>query len=185
MRRVSILVSLLVAVVVGLVAIGRAGSITFAHEGTPAAEGAPSEGVGFEALGFGTADTLPATPADVVLARFMLDPAASFALDPNDPSVTLAYVESGTFTFNLDAQITVTRAATIAAFNTPDADPSSIPAPEEMTAGTEFTMEAGDSAYFPANISGEIRNDGQEKAVAVLASIEPSDSGDEGGTPTP
>ncbi len=185
MRRVSLLFSLLVVVLVGLVLVGRAGPITLAQGATPSAdESAPPEGVSFVPLGFGTADKLPATPADFVLAHFMIDPGASFALDPNDPSVTLAYVESGTFTFNLDAPITVTRAATIAAFSTPDADPNSIPAPEEMAAGTEFTMGTGDSAFFPANISGEIRNDGQEQAVAVIASVGPPDGG-EAGTPTP
>ena len=39
-------------------------------------------------------------------------------------------------------------------------------------------MTAGDSAYFPANIAGEVRNDGQELAMALIASIEPLEAAD-------
>lgn len=185
MRRLSLLAPLLIVLLVGLVVVGWGGSTTFALEGTPTTDAsAPPEGVSFTALGFGTADQLPATPADFVVARFTLDPGASFPIEASDPSVTLATVESGVFTFKIEAAITVTRAATIAAFADPNADQSSIAPPEEMTAGTAFTMEAGDSAYFPGNIAGEVRNDGQEPAVALLAILEPSGGG-EAGTPTP
>ena len=55
----------------------------------------------------------------------------------------------------------------------PRAEPERpVPAPEEIAAGTEFTMTAGDSAFFPANIAGEVRNDGQEPAVVLIAIIE-------------
>ncbi|MDQ3468064.1 MAG: cupin domain-containing protein [Chloroflexota bacterium] len=184
MRRASVLLSILVLVLIGVVVSGRAGSITLAQEGTPSPdEFAPPEGISFMPLGFGTAEQLPTTPADFILARFSLDPGAIFPIEASDPSVTLVVIESGTVTFQVEAPITITRAATIAAFATPGVDESAVPAPEEIAAGTEFTMEAGDSAVFPPSIAGEVRNDGQETAVALLAFVEPQ--GGEEGTPTP
>ncbi len=172
MRRFSILVSLLVGVLIGAVMVGQVGSNTFAQVATPSTEEFAPEGLTFAVLGFGTADQLPATPADFVLARVTFDPGAGFPIEASDPSVTLVSVESGTLTFQVEAAISVTRAATIAAFSTPGFDESAVPAPEEIAAGTEFTMTAGDSAFFPGSIAGEVRNDGQEPAVVLIAIIE-------------
>jgi quercetin dioxygenase-like cupin family protein len=170
---------------VGLVVVGRGGLSTLAQEGTPSAdEFAPPEGVSFTPLGFGTAEQLPATPAEFALFRLGFDPGASFSLEASDPSAALVYIETGALTVRVEVPITVTRAATIAASSTPGADPNAVPMPEEMAAGTEFTMEAGDSAYFPPSIAGEARNDGQETATILIANIEPQRGG-EGGTPTP
>jgi len=184
MRRLSLLIPLLAAVFVGLVAVGRGGPSTLARQGTPAAEDFAPEGVSFLPLAFGEADQLPATPADFILARAVFEPGAGFPIEADDPSVTLVSVESGALTLQVDVPITVTRAATLAAFATPEVDESAVPPPEEMAADTAFTMAAGDSAYFPANIAGEVRNDGQEPAVVLLAIIEPTGGG-EAGTPTP
>ena len=185
MRRWSLLVPLLVVMLVGLVVAGRGGLRTLAQEGTPSADelGAP-EGVSFMPLGFATAGKLPATPADFSLVRFGVEPGASFTLEASDPSAALVYIETGALVVNVGVPITVTRAATIAAFSTPGADENTAPMPEEMAAGTDFTMEAGDSAYFPPSISGEVRNDGQETATILAASIEPQGP-DEAGTPAP
>ncbi|MBA3336581.1 MAG: hypothetical protein H0T49_03340, partial [Chloroflexia bacterium] len=136
------------------------------------------EGVTFAPIAFTTTDQLTATPVDFYLARVTFEPGASFPVEASDASVTLVAVESGAITFQFEAAITVTRAATMAAFSTPGVDESAIPAPEEIAAGDEFTMTAGDSAYFPANIAGEVRNDGQELAVALIASIEPLEAAD-------
>ncbi len=153
MRRFSIFLPLLVVILVSLVVVGRGSQTTLAQEGTPAAdEFAPPEGISFMPLGFGTTEQLPTTPADFILARFSLDPGAIFPIDASDPSVTFVVIESGTVTFQVEAPITITRAATIAAFAPPGVDESAVPAPEEIAAGTEFTMEAGDSAFFPASI---------------------------------
>jgi hypothetical protein len=185
MRRFSILVPLLVAVLVGVVVVGRADSITLAQGATPSADGsAPPEGVTFSPVGFGTATQLPSTPADFALFRLGLDPGASFPIEASDASVALVSIESGELTIKVEAPITVTRAATIAAFATPGIDPSSVPLPEEIAADTEFTMATGDSAFFPGNIAGEVRNDGSETAVALIASIGPPQGG-AAGTPMP
>ncbi|MDQ3692613.1 MAG: cupin domain-containing protein [Chloroflexota bacterium] len=128
----------------------------------------------FELLGISTATELPAAPADFVLVRF--------TIEPDDPSVALASVESRALTARVEAPIHVTRAALIAAFATPGAG-EEVTGPEEVAAGTEFTLEAGDSAFFPPNVEGEIRNDGEEPAVALVAIVAPPEAA--GGTPTP
>lgn len=56
-----------------------------------------------------------------------------------------------------------------------------MPTLEAIPAGTKFTMAAGDSAFFPANVAGEVRNDGQEPAVALVATLQPQ--GVPAGTP--
>lgn len=184
MRRVSVLLSILVTILIGGVVTGWAGSNARAQEGTPSAEDFAPEGVTFVPVAFGTADELPATPADFILARFILEPGASFPIEANDPSAALVSIESGAITIQVDVPMTVTRAATITAFATPEVDESSVPPPEEIAADTEFTLEVGDSAFFPGSITGEVRNDGQETAVALLAIIGPQE-GNEMGTPAP
>ncbi len=169
MRRVTILVSVLVVMLLGGLSVATA-----AQEGTPPAEEFAPEGVTFEPLAFGTTEELPAAPADLLLARFALDPGASFPIDENDPSVVLVYVESGEFTFRVEAPIQVTRAATIEAFATPGAvEEGVLPETEEVAAGTEFTLAAGDSFVYPPNVAGEIRNDGTERAVGLGAFVAP------------
>jgi quercetin dioxygenase-like cupin family protein len=186
MRRFSLLAPLLVAVLLSVGVAGRVSAITRAQEGTPSATDMAPEGITFTPLGFGTADTLPATPADFSLFRIGFDPGASFPIEATDPSVALVFVEAGAITIRVDAPTRVTRAATIAAFATPGMDENAIPAPDEIAAGIEFTMAAGDSAFFPPNETGEVRNDGQEQAVILIANIEPQGSGGSmTGTPAP
>ena len=181
MRRVSPLVPLVAVVLLGLVVAARPAAHAAVQEGTPPA-GEELEGITFEPLGFGIAEELPAAPADLLLARVTFDPGAGFPIEADDPSVGLAYVESGALTVRLEAPVRVVRAATIAAFATPGAaEEGAVPEPEEVAAGTEFTLEAGDSVVFPPNVAGEVRNDGQERAVALVALIAPPEG--EAGTP--
>ena len=182
MRRFSVLISVLVAVLAGLLVAGRVAN-TVAQEGTPPAEEEFFEGLTFEPLGFGTAEELPAAPAEIALFRFGVDPGAGFPIEEDDPTVALVVVESGAVTFRVEAPVRVTRAATIAAFATPGAEEGAIPTPEEVAAGTEFTLEAGDSAVFPPNVPGEVRNDGAERAVGLVALIAPPEEA--AATPVP
>jgi quercetin dioxygenase-like cupin family protein len=178
MGRSSVLVPVLAVASIGLLAAGRVAPGAAAQEATPpaGAEEVPA-GVTFEPLGFGTADELPAAPADFVLVRLTVEPGAGFPIEADDPSVALAYVEAGALTVTVDAPIRVTRAATIAAFATPGAaEAGAVPGPEEVAAGAEFTLAAGDSAFFPANVPGEVRNDGQERAVALVAILAPPEA---------
>jgi hypothetical protein len=54
---------------------------------------------------------------------------------------------------------------------------------EYMPAGQVVTLDAGDAAYIPGNVSGEIRNEGRERATA-LTFIVSSDTMSEA-TPAP
>ena len=180
MTRFPLLAVLLAALVVPALLAGGA----VAQDATPPAEEFAPEGVTFEPIGFGVAEELPAAPADLVIIRFTIDPGAGFPLDPEDPSVALAYVQSGALSVRADAPLRVTRAATIAAFATPGAvEEGAVPEPEEVAAGNEFMLEAGDSVVFPPNVEGEVRNDGQVPVVALAAIVAPPEEA--AGTPTP
>ncbi len=133
-------------------------------------------------LGFGTAEELPAAPADLLLFRVTLDPGASIPAEEGDPAVVLLYVESGSLTIQIEAPLQVTRAATIEAFATPGAvEEGADLGPEEVAAGTEVTLEAGDSAVLPPNAPGELRNDGDEPVVGLGALVAPIQ--EDGATP--
>ena len=109
MRRFSVCLSAVGVVILGIAALS-AQPPAVAQKATPVTEEMP-EGLAFEALGYGVAETLPEVPADLALFRFGLEPGASFQFDPNDPSVALAYVESGEATFTVETPITILRAA--------------------------------------------------------------------------
>ncbi len=174
MRRAPALVLLVAVLLTALAVSGWIAGGAVAQDATPAAEEFAPEGVTFEPLGFGTAEEVPAAPADLVLARATIDPGASVPLDADDPSVALIWIESGTLTVQADAPIRITRAAMIAVFATPGAvEEGAVPELEEIAAGTEFTLEVGDSAIFPPHVVGEIRNDGQERVVALVAIVAP------------
>src|SRR5829696_7885935 len=89
--------------------------------------------------------------------------------------VTFLTLASGTITFRVEADMTVARGAKA---GTP------VPTePEAIPAGTEFTLSDGDSALFPPNAAGEVRNDGTEDAVAWVTNV--ALFTDEASTPTP
>jgi quercetin dioxygenase-like cupin family protein len=44
---------------------------------------------------------------------------------------------------------------------------------ESVTEGQAVTLVAGDAAYIPANVAGEIRNEGQEPAVRLAFLVLP------------
>ncbi len=174
MRRVTILVSVLVVMLLGGLSVATA-----AQEGTPPADGGALEGVSIEPLGFGTTEEFPVAPADFALSRIVIDPGGGFPRP--EVVIALLYVESGALTIQVEAPIQVTRAATIEALTTGAGE---IPEPEEVEAGTEVTLEAGDSVVIPPNVAGEIRNDGDEPVVYLAAFAVPLEEGgaiEEGG----
>jgi mannose-6-phosphate isomerase-like protein (cupin superfamily) len=57
-------------------------------------------------------------------------------------------------------------------------------AAEAIAAGEAVTLKAGDAAYVPSNVTGEIRNDGQERAVALTIVLGPAE-GMMAATPAP
>jgi hypothetical protein len=176
MRRGSV-VALLITVVVALLASQGMNPSTMAQDATPSAEqqaGAP-EGVSFVTLASGTIEVLQPGTANLVLGRIRLAPGATLPFDAADPSVDLVFMASGTLTFRVDAPMTVARGVRA---GTP------VPTePEDIPASTEFTMSDGDSALFPPNAGGEVRNDGTEDAVAWVTNVALFTS--EASTPTP
>jgi quercetin dioxygenase-like cupin family protein len=176
MRRASA-VALLIPLVFTLLASQGMNPSTSAQDATPPSDqqaGAP-EGVTFVTLASGTIDVLSPGTANIAFGRVRVAPGATVPFDPTDPSVDLVYIGSGTLTLRVDAPMSVARAAQA---GTP------VPMePEDIAAGTEFTMGEGDSALFPPNASGELRNDGEEDAVVWVTNVALFTS--DGGTPTP
>jgi len=176
MRRGSV-VALLTTFVIAIAASQGMSSSTNAQDATPPSRqqaGAP-EGVSFVTLASGTIEVLSPGTANLVLGRIRLDPGATLPFDPTDPSVDLVYMSSGTLTFRVDAPMTVARGVKA---GTP------IPTePEAIPASTEFTLSDGDSALFPPNAGGEVRNDSDEEATAWVTNVALFTTG--ASTPTP
>ncbi len=161
MRRASVL--LLSAVVLLGTALMGGASFAAAQDATPPAE--EGEGGSFEFIGYGEAEKLPAGPAAVELFRIVMEPAGSFPLDPADPSVGIVTIESGALTVLADTPLTVLHPVEDGEFGPDDF--------EQFAADEEFTMEEGDSMVYPANVGGEVRNDGEEDVSVLIANIEP------------
>lgn len=177
MRRGSVLVAVVVVALVGWFAGAHAPLNAGAQSGTPAPEAFdPPPGLAFESLAFGPVATLPPVPAFAAIDRITLAPGANLPGEPGDPTFAILYVERGTVTVRADAQLGVTRAAALAA-------PGTLPATEEVAAGTDFTLAAGDSTVFPPLVGVEFRNDGLEEAVVLATTIAPAET--EAGTPAP
>ena len=136
-----------------------------AQEATPPA--APAAGtpqpVTFRTLASGTMELLAPGTAALSFGRVTLAPGASVPIDAADPSAALVYITAGTLTFRVEAPMTVSRGTRA---GTP------IPTePEQVPAGTEFTLSDGDSALFPPVTAGEVRNDGAGEAVAWVVTM--------------
>ena len=175
MRRLSILVLVIAAVLAGWVALGRPAVGTVAQEGTPAAEEMLPPGVAAAFLAGGPIAELPQRPGYLVLVRLTVEPGAVLPADPNDPTFALIYVESGTLTVRAEAALPIARA-------TPGAE---FPVEEELAAGTELTLGPGDSFVVPPNVHGELRNDGAAPAVLLMGLAVPAEAGAPAGTPMP
>ena len=150
---------------------------TQAQDATPPSDqqaGAP-EGVSFVTFASGTIEVLSPGTANLALGRIRVAPGATLPFDPTDPSVALLFMSAGTLTFRIEAPMSVARGGR---GGTP------VPTePEDIPAGTEFTMGDGDSALFPPNTAGEVRNDGAEDAVALVTNVALFTS--DASTPTP
>lgn len=180
LRRRSAPLSLVACVAVGLVGLVTAGGarpLALAQGGTPAAGGfvAPV-GLRSETLGLGTTGELPPAPAGFTLSRVTIEPGGSFPAGRRlgglgaDATLLLVVVESGTLTLRVEAPLYVLRAAARAMLATPDAGPIF---PEEVPAGTEVVLAAGDSTVLPPRAPGAVRNPEPEPAVVLLAAVEP------------
>ena len=107
MRRFSVLVSLVVVMLLGILAL-HAQPVAFAQEATPGAGEMEPEGVTFEPVAIASGPTLP-SPADMIAIRFSIEPGAGFPLEASDPTAGMLIVESGAFTVRVDADWAVSR----------------------------------------------------------------------------
>src|SRR5688572_5826833 len=111
MRRLAVVMSAVLVMVLGVVAIVSQPGV-IAQEATPAAaDEAMAEEEIFAILSYGVAEVLPPAPAGVVLLRLNLEPGDSFELAPEDPATGVLYIETGTLTVNVPVPMTVLRAA--------------------------------------------------------------------------
>jgi hypothetical protein len=121
--------------------------------GTPA-PGSPGVGFDVRPLAFAPLDTVPFPPAVLGLLRATLAPGAHQDAGA-DPGATLTYVESGALSIRLEGPATVLRAAAGGA-------------PEEVGAGADVTLGAGDAILVPRGTRNAARNDGAEPAVLLV-----------------
>jgi hypothetical protein len=183
MRRFPALLPVVALALLGAV-ISQVPSVV-AQEATPASEEMMPEGVTFEPVTFAFGVDLP-SPGDLFVARIGLDPGTGFPIEASDPSVGILLVESGTFTVQVQGPVTVTRGAGLAeAITTAETTGDFGALMESIAAGDVVTLEAGDAAYVPGSIDGEIRNDGQERAVGLAFLIGPPEDMMTEATPTP
>jgi quercetin dioxygenase-like cupin family protein len=185
MRRVGALLSLVV-VLLGSLAFA-AQPLAVAQEATPAAEEFMPEGISFEALAFATALALPST-GELAISRVSFDPGTGFPIEEGDPSYALAVIESGELTVRQEGPFTVTRAGALdAAMGEAEESGAFAPETEEIAAGQEVMLQAGDAVLFPPNVAGEVRNNGQERTVVLVVFVGPPvpEGTPVAGTPTP
>lgn len=133
------------------------------------------EGVTFMPIGFANGVELP-SPASLIVVKATIEPGAKDVFGDDDPASGMLFVDSGALTIKIDAEVSVTRG---------DAEFGSV---EMISAGEETTLEAGDAAYIPGSVAGEIRNDGDEQAAGTIFLIIPGDLSEMNGeeaTPAP
>ncbi len=184
MRQFAGLLSVIAVLLLGIVALG-AQLPAIAQEATPGAEEMMPEGITFEPVTFATGVDLM-SPADLVVVRLGLESGSGFPIEEDDPSVGVMVVESGTFTVQVEGPITITRGAGLGeAVATAEVTGDFSALAERVDDGAVVTLEVGDAAYIPGNVTGEIRNDGQERAVALAFLIVPPDDMMAEATPAP
>ena len=173
MRRLAVLLSLVVIMLLGVLAL-HAQPVAIAQEATPA--GVEIGGVVFGPVALATGLALP-SPGDLFVARAALDPGGLVPIEETDPTLGILLVESGTLTLQVAGPVTVTRGAGLgAAMATAEATGDFSALMESVPAGQAVTLAAGDAAYIPANVAGEIRNEGQERAVRLAILVLPPES---------
>lgn len=168
MRRASLFALLVTLTLAPLLVLGAVPRAMAQDEGTPVPiRTRPLASAAIEILEPGT--------ANIVLGRLVLAPGASLPFDPNDPSASMIYVQSGELTFLADAPVSISRAG--------DRGTPTPEASEPQAAGTEFSLDQDDAAIFPPNVSGEVRNEGAEEAILLVVSLAHQTAA--AGTPTP
>jgi quercetin dioxygenase-like cupin family protein len=182
MRRVAVSLAVSLVMLLGVIAL-HAQLPAVAQEATPA--GVEIGDVTFEPVALATDIDLP-SPGALFVARATLDPGGVVPIEESDPALGILLVESGTLTVKVEGPITVTRGAGLGeAMATAQASGDFRALMESITAGQAVTLEAGDAAYIPANVAGEIRNEGQERSVRLAFLVLPPEAMTGEATPAP
>ncbi len=112
----------------------------------------------------------------MIAARFSIEPGAVLPLEASDPTGGMLIVESGDFTVRLDSPWAISRSGSLnAAIATAEAGGVFTPSDEQIASGDEAAMGAGDAAYIPGRLDGEIRNDSDEPAGGLVVLVGPSE----------
>ena len=184
MSRTRQMLSIVAVVLLGLIVVSWSGAVR-AQEGTPAAgEAMMAAGTTFDPVTLALGVDVP-SPADVVAFRLGLDPGVVFPFVDSDPNGGLLILESGSLVIRVDAPWTVTRAGLAAAMAQMETMEDLSSVIEAQAGGEDIVLESGDSAYIPGNVNGEIRNDGAERAVALVVVIGPAQGMMAEATPEP
>jgi quercetin dioxygenase-like cupin family protein len=175
MRRFSLPLSIFVVLLLGVVAI-VAQPRAFAQEASPEAGEVMPEDISYEPVTFALGADL-ASPADLFVVRIGLEPGAGFPIDASDPTVGVLLVENGTITVEVQGPVTVTRGEglmeAIGAAETTE-DMSGVL--ETIALGEVVKLEAGDAAYIPGNVNGEIRNEERVRAEGLAFLVGPPEA---------
>ena len=186
MRRISRHLAIMVTMVVGLALGAWSAGVTHAQSATPSSgEMQAPEGVTFTPLGIAPGVTLQGA-TDLTVARAVFAPGSGFPLDVSDPEGALIIMESGTLTFRVEEQGSlISRGAAMQqAMASPMAgEPDMSGILEPVAKGQEATLQAGDVTYIPGNLTGEVRNTGQEPASVLLILTDPAGTMMGGATP--
>ena len=182
MRRLCVLLSLIVVVLLGVLAL-HAQPVAIAQEATSA--GVEIGGVTFTPVALATGIDLP-SPGDLFVGRASLGPGGVVPIAASDPALGILLVESGTLTVQVQGPMMVTRGTSVGAvMATAQATGDFRALMEAVAAGQAVTLAAGDAAYIPAHVAGEIRNEGQEPAVRLAILVLPSETMTGQATPAP
>ncbi len=183
MRRFRVGLSLCAVVLLGIVGV-RVQPVIVAQEATPAAEEMMPEGFTYEQVMFASGIELT-SPLELNVFRFGLEPGTAIPVE-DSPGVGVLVVESGSLAVEVEAPMTVTRGAGMsAAMATAEATGDFNGMMESVAAGDVVTLAAGDAAYIPGDVPGEIRNEGQEPATALAFIVYPAGSMMGEATPAP
>jgi quercetin dioxygenase-like cupin family protein len=186
MQRVARLLTITLTMVIGVALSTWSAGVTHAQDATPASgEMQEPDGVTFTPLGLAHGVTLQGA-TDLTVARAVFAPGAGFPLDVSDPEGALVIMESGTLTFRVEEQGAMISRGTAMqqAMATPMTGPPNLSGVlEQVAKGQEATLQAGDVTYIPGNISGEVRNTGQEPASVLLILTDPAGTMMGGATP--
>jgi hypothetical protein len=128
---------------------------------TTAETPAPS-GVAFEPVTGELVPPLVAEGAEVQLERASFSSGASYTIAAADAQLLLVSIESGALTVRSSTPLVINRAGEGTAATVRQ---------EWVAADSELTLERGDSFVRPPRSQQELRNEGEEPTVALMASI--------------